>query len=227
MNTQYLNIRKQIDQIALESNRLPDEIILIAVSKKQPVEALEEVYEVGCRQFGENQIQEALAKKASLPKDISWHFIGTLQKNKVRKAVGSFALMHSVDSLELAQKIDVCSREAGCVTSILLQVNITGEQTKHGLAPHEWRQALPELLTLSSIRLEGLMTIGPFVENEDLIRQCFRELRMLKEEFQVICNRPDLFKHLSMGMSDDFRIAIQEGATLLRIGTSIFGSRIR
>lgn len=195
----------------------------MAVSKTYSVDDIQRVYNKGCRDFGESRIQEALEKQPLLPKDIQWHLIGTLQKNKVNKAVESFALIHSVDTLELAQKISEASLNKGVITSILLQVNVSGEQSKHGLSPLEWRAALESVSQLPNLAVRGLMTMAPLVEDESLIRTCFRQLFQLHAEFEQKVPQPSIFTELSMGMSHDYPIAIQEGATILRIGTAIFG----
>ena len=186
-----------------------------------PWEQVQPAYASGCRDFGESRLQDALPKISSAPPDIHWHLIGTLQKNKVRKAIGAFALIHSVDSPELAAKISECGQEAGIITPVLLQVNTSGETTKHGLSEEQWQPHLEMLLKLPFLRLEGLMTMAPFVEETDVIRRCFARLRQMRDRLAL--GHP--FRHLSMGMSHDYRIAIEEGATLLRIGTALFGER--
>lgn len=210
----YRHILDEISDIAQACRRDPKEITLVAVSKGFPWDAVEPAYHAGCRDFGESRLQEALAKIASAPVDIRWHLIGTLQKNKVAKAVGPFCLIHSVDTPELAAKIAQCSRERGVVTPILLQVNTSGEVAKHGLSEKLWQPHLEALLQLPAIRIEGLMTMAPFVEDEKEIRSCFARLRQMRDRYGLL--------HLSMGMSHDYRIAVQEGATLLRIGTALF-----
>lgn len=221
----YLKVLSSVEQKAIACSRDPSEITVIAVSKTHPIEAILSVYQDGCRNFGENRVQEALEKKVLAPQDIQWHLIGTLQKNKVNKVVGNFALIHSVDSLDLAQKISEASERMSVITPILLQVNTSGELSKHGLNPDEWQKKMESLQRLSNIRLQGLMTMAPFTDDESVIRATFSRLRIFKETlFSQIDNKKD-FKHLSMGMSHDYPIAIEEGATLLRIGTEIFGKR--
>lgn len=221
----YIKIKQHIHSIAKGCGRDPKEITLITVSKTHPWEDIKVVYTAGCRDFGENRLQEALEKISDAPKDIHWHLIGTLQKNKVRKAIGEFSLIHSVDSLELAEKISECSQEADVVTSVLLQVNSSGEYTKHGLSCEEWRREFERVLSLPGIAVKGLMTIGPLSRDMALIRQSFRSLRELKEELQQVAEGEATLEHLSMGMSNDYPIAIEEGATLLRIGSAILGER--
>jgi PLP dependent protein len=193
-------------------------VTLIAVSKNRSVEQMMELYRQGCRDFGESRIQEALDKMEKMPTDIRWHLIGTLQKNKVRKAIGKFALVHSVDTPELARKISECSSEAGLTTQILLQANTSGEPSKHGLSPYQWNEAYPKLLKLPNLKIEGLMTMAPLVDDQQLIRRCFSNLRLLRDQ---LGGSPAL-PILSMGMSHDYRIALEEGATHLRVGTAIF-----
>lgn len=216
-NTTHL--LKEIATIAHSVGRDPNEITLVAVTKNYPLEHVLPAYHAGCRHFGENRVQEALPKIEEAPSDLHWHLIGTLQKKKVPKVIGKFALIHSVDSPDLAQKISTCSQEKNIITPILLQVNTSGEATKHGLCPEAWRQALDQIASLPGIRLDGLMTMAPFTEDKEVIRACFRTLRLFRDELQP--NIPTL-RHLSMGMTHDFSIAITEGATLLRIGSALF-----
>jgi PLP dependent protein len=178
-----------------------------------------EAYQVGCRDFAESRVNDALKKMETLPADIRWHFIGKLQKNKVSKAIGRFCLIHSVDSRELAEKISVASLNQNLVTKILLQVNTSKEESKSGLSSEEWKQHLDYLFTLQGVEIQGLMTIAPLTMNEWRIRQTFSYLRLLRDEIGR-----DL-PILSMGMSHDFHIAIQEGSTLVRIGSKIFISQ--
>lgn len=189
---------------------IPKNVKLVVVTKNVPVEDISLVYELGCRDFGENRVQDALPKIEELPPDIRWHFIGTLQKNKVKKVVGNFALIHSVDSVELAQEIS----KQGIDTSILLQVNTSGEESKQGFTEDEFRRNLAMIQKMPYIQVKGLMTMAPLTEDVDQIRMCFRRLRELRDELGL--------KELSMGMSHDYKIAIDEGATIVRIGSAIF-----
>jgi pyridoxal phosphate enzyme (YggS family) len=211
----YQRLLAHIAEVALKCGRDPAEIKLVAVSKGFSWEHVDPAYRAGCRDFGENRIQEALPKIDSAPEDIRWHLIGTLQKNKVKMAVDTFALIHSVDSIELAVKISEAAQEAGEVCSILLQVNTSGEVSKHGLSEAEWERHLPALLTMPRLRIEGLMTMAPMTEDIPLIRRCFANLRQMRDRLK-------LPPTLSMGMSHDYSIAIEEGATLLRIGSALF-----
>lgn len=221
----YFSVQKRIGELARSVGRDPMDIQLIAVTKTVPIDPIKHVFEAGCFDFGENRIQEALKKIPYLPSTIRWHFIGTLQSNKVNKAISTFHLIHSVDTPDLARKISKASQEKGVTTSILLQVNTSQELSKHGLTGEEWRAYLKEMDQLPAIQLNGLMTIAPLVEDQALIQRCFRQLRLLREEFRQELKDPKIFHHLSMGMSHDYPLAIAEGATLVRIGSAIFGDR--
>lgn len=223
--THYGRIKQNIRDKAIACGRDPEGITLIAVTKTCSAAAIQSAYQEGCRDFGESRVQEVLKKIPQLPEDCKWHMIGTLQSNKVAKAISSFHLIHSVDNPLLAQKISQISQERGVVTPILLQVNTSGEVTKHGLSEKEWEYSLESINRLTHIRIEGLMTIAPFTDDQNLIRSSFRKLYLLQETWRNQMNEPAIFQHLSMGMSHDYIIAIEEGATLLRIGTAIFGDR--
>lgn len=226
MSHSYLEIENHVKELAIKCGRNPSDIMLLAASKTQSIERIWEVYEAGCKYFGESRIQEALSKRDALPADIIWHFIGTLQSNKVNKVIGLFDLIESVDSPELAKKISEASQKKGIITSVLLEVNTSGEKSKHGLDRAGWIEHFVEVSQLSHILIEGLMTIGPHVEDENLVRKSFIQLRELKDELQNKVRQPELFRHLSMGMTHDYSIAVEEGATILRIGSGIFGERI-
>ena len=225
MTSNYQEIKDRVSEIAQKSGRNLNEITLVSVSKGHSQEKISGVYQQGCRNFGESRVQEALEKIPFAPSDIRWHFIGSLQKNKVNKIIGKFNLLHSVDSLELAKKISESSLEKGFITPILLQVNTSGETSKHGQSGNDWLHDFEALLNLPAISLEGLMTIAPYVDDEKTIRNCFANLRKWKDVFASIAGNRCSLHHLSMGMSHDYQIAIEEGATILRIGTAIFGKR--
>lgn len=218
-------IEQQIKEKALVWGRQPEEITLVAVSKTHSVALVQSVYEAGARDFGESRVQEALDKISVLPSNCCWHFIGTLQSNKISKVISYFNLIHSVDTPLLAQKISQASQLKNVQTSILLQVNTSGELTKHGLKGEKWEYHLETLNHLPNLQIEGLMTMAPFTQNETEIRSCFRQLYQWREKWQSRMKNPLIFQHLSMGMSQDYLIAIEEGATLLRIGSAIFGQR--
>ena len=223
--THYRQIEQKIREKALACGREPKEITLVAVSKTFPIELIQSVYQDGGRNFGENRLQEALQKIPHLPSECNWHLIGTLQGNKVSKAISFFQLIHSVDNPVLARKISQASQDKGVITPILLQVNTSGERTKHGLSGEEWARTLESVNQLPHICIEGLMTIAPYTEDRRFIRSCFHRLYLWRETWRSQMKNPDSFHHLSMGMSNDFLIAIEEGATLLRIGSAIFGPR--
>lgn len=213
-NEKYTQIKEEISEAAVAAGREPESIKLVAVTKGQSWENVAPLYTAGQRDFGESRVEEAFDKQIIAPADCRWHFIGNLQSKKVRKVIGKFALIHSVDSLELARKISQCSTEEGTVTSILLEANTSGESSKHGLSPAAWRDCFAEVKELKGIQVEGLMTMAPLTNDEGVIRHCFSELRELRDTLQL--------KELSMGMSRDFKLAIMEGATIVRIGTSLF-----
>lgn len=215
----YNSILKEIQSLASHK------VTLVTVSKKRPLDSILEAYHQGCRDFGENRVDEALDKIDKAPNDIRWHFIGTLQTKKVPKVIGKFSLIHSVDSFKLAEKISICSQNQGVKTPILLQANTSGESSKHGLTPSEWKECFTELLNCDGIVIQGLMTMAPFTDDEQVLRRCFRGLKALRDELQEKCHYS--LEHLSMGMSNDYPIAIQEGATLVRIGTSIYEDTTR
>lgn len=200
---------------------------LVAISKGRSIEEIEILYAAGCRDFGENRVQELLLKWQLLPKDIRWHFVGPLQKNKVSKLIGKCHCIHSVDSLPLAEKIGKCSEEQKFVTSVLLQVNVSGEESKQGFFPGELAENVERLSRIQGIRIDGFMTMAPFTEDCEKIRFCFRALRKWRDHF---CAKPvprqrlhdSVPAHLSMGMSHDYRIALEEGASLIRIGSMLF-----
>ncbi len=209
-------VQDQLFKVALKAGRDPQEITLLVVSKKHSVEEIAQLYSQGARDFGETRVQEALPKIEELPKDIRWHFIGTVQKNKISKIVGNFVLIHSVDSLEVADKISQTSLQRGVVTNVLLEANTSGEKSKAGLTPSAWKGCFTDLLELKGIQVQGLMTMAPLTEDRECIRETFRQLRLLREDL-----RAEL-PILSMGMSGDFPLAIEEGATIVRIGRAIF-----
>lgn len=193
---------------------IPKDVMLVAVTKGKPIETVNALYRDGCRNFAENRLNEAFSKMDKAPKDIRWHFIGSLQKNKVRKIIGRFVLIHSVDSYELALKISECSQEAGVETAILLQVNVSGEASKHGFTETELLKNFEKLKSLPYLKIEGLMTMAPLTEDNTVIRECFSGLKRLQQQLNL--------STLSMGMSHDYTIAIEEGSTMLRIGSALF-----
>ncbi len=211
----YCRLLDDVAEECVKSGRDPAEVKVVAVSKRQSLAAIDEVYLAGCRDFGENYLQESLEKIEAFP-DIDWHFIGNLQRKKVARAAGKFVLVHAVDSLPLAQKIS----QSGVDTSILLEVNTSGEESKHGFTPDAIIEVVSDIMFLPNLRLSGLMTMASYGCDEREAGRCFSTLRELGEKIswpgECI---------LSMGMSGDYRIAIREGAHILRIGSAIFGAR--
>lgn len=217
----YLKLRHEVDSAAIECGRKPEEILLIAVSKHHAWNEVCSIYEAGCNDFGESRIQEAIPKILEAPPEVQWHFIGPLQKNKIKKAIGRFSLIHSVDTLELAQAVSQASIAASIQTKVLIQVNTSGESSKQGLKPEDLQRNFEAFLGLFGLQIEGLMTMAPLTDDAQIIRRCFSECRQLRDRLQEQYQGFHL-PHLSMGMSNDYRYAIQEGATLLRIGSILY-----
>ena len=218
---------EQITEAAENAGRDPRDVTLIAVGKTKPASMIREAYDLGIRDFGENKVQELTAKYEELPKDIRWHMIGHLQSNKVKYIVDKVALIHSVDSLKLAKVIEKEAAKKGVEhIDILLEVNVSGEESKFGMTPDELLEQIDEFLALERVRVLGLMTIAPFTEDPEESRPHFRRLRQLSVDIQQQNRHNNIdVARLSMGMSGDFRIAIEEGASYVRIGTMIFGER--
>ena len=218
-------VRDEIAQAAKVSGRNVTDVELVAVTKTHPAEVVREAIGAGQLLFGESKVQEARAKIPLLPSHLRWHFIGHLQKNKIRHALPLFEMIHSVDSLGLAQAIDRIAQEDGLHLRILLEVNVAGEGSKFGFKATTLRAKLESLLLLSRLSIEGLMCIPPLAEEVEASRKYFVELRELRDaiekEFQV------KLPQLSMGMTNDYSVAVEEGATLVRVGTAIFGERRR
>lgn len=208
-----------------QSGRNPEDVTLIAVSKTKPVELLEEAYACGCRDFGENKVQELLDKYEVMPKDIRWHMIGHLQRNKVKYIVDKVYLIHSVDSLRLAEEISRESLKRQVETDILIEVNVAGEESKFGICLSETVSLVEEIAKLPAVHIRGLMTIAPFVEDAEENRQIFRKLKQLSVDIERKNIDNVNMSALSMGMTGDYPVAIEEGATYVRVGTGIFGER--
>lgn len=220
-----VTVNERIRAACARSGRDPAQVKLIAVSKNFPIEQIQIAFLAGQMYFGENRVQELCTKKPELPAEIEWHLIGTLQRNKVKNILGKTALIHSVDSLALAEEISKQAEKRKLLVNILLQVNIAGENTKHGFAPEKIIEQIKEIGKLSGIKIKGLMTIAPITAKPEDVRPVFRELRIIAQDIEHL-NIPGVeMKELSMGMSDDFEVAVEEGATLVRIGSRIFGQR--
>src|SRR5881296_2848425 len=216
-------VREQIAQAAAKARRAVDEIELVAITKTHPAEKVREAIEAGQTLFGESRVQEARAKIPELPSNLRWHFVGHLQKNKIRHALPLFELFHGVDSLVLAQEMDRIAEEEGLHPRVLLEVNVAGEGSKFGFSPEKLREQMEELLALQRLSILGLMTIPPLADKAEASRRYFVQLRELRDRLQTEFH-VDL-PQLSMGMTQDFPIAVEEGATLVRVGTAIFGER--
>ena len=217
--------RINIEKACERSGRSPDEVQLIAVSKTKPVELLMEAYEAGVRDFGENRVQELTDKYDLLPKDIRWHMIGHLQRNKVKYLVGKVHLIHSVDSLRLAQEIQKEAQRRQTEVDILVEVNVAEEESKFGSTMEDTLQLVQEIALLPSVHIQGLMTVAPFVDNPEDNRRIFANLRQLAVDIMRKNIDNVNMDVLSMGMTGDYQVAVEEGATCVRVGTGIFGER--
>ena len=219
-------VRARIDAAARGAGRAPSSVRLVAVSKTFPIEAVRDACAAGQRDFGENRVQEALEKiGASADLDVRWHLIGHLQTNKVRKAAAAFAMIQSVDSVELLRRLDAAAAESGRTPDLLIQVDLAGEATKSGARPEDVPAILEAATTCRAARVIGLMTIPPIPDTPEDARPWFRQLRALREQWLAAGTPPTILREMSMGMSGDFEVAIQEGATIVRVGTAIFGAR--
>lgn len=220
----FAKVRAQIADAAARSGRRVEEVTLIAVSKTHGPEEVAEAVAAGQLLFGENRVQEARAKAPLLPRELRWHLIGHLQSNKVRHALGVFERIQSVDSVELAREVDRVAGVMGLAPKVFLEVNVAGEGSKFGFSPESLRAGMEALLSLERLTVDGLMTIPPYAEDAEASRRYFVALRGVRDglerEFGV------RLPELSMGMSGDFTVAVEEGATLVRVGTALFGERI-
>ena len=216
-------VRSQIIDAAKKSGRSPEDVDLIAISKTHDAERVRQAIEAGQQLFGESRVQEARIKIPLLPSSLRWHFVGHLQKNKIRHALPLFELFHSVDSSALAQEMNRFADEDGAHPRVLLEVNVSGEGSKFGFKPETLRAEMEALLALPRLSIEGLMTIPPFAEEAEASRTFFVQLRELRDAIEKEFDMK--LPQLSMGMTNDFPIAVEEGATLVRVGTAIFGER--
>jgi len=216
-------INEKIKKAALKVNRNSQEIKLVAVTKTATIEQIKEAIIAGVKIIGENKVQEAKEKYQILTADIEWHLVGHLQTNKVKYAIEIFDCIHSVDSIKLAEEIDKRSLQFGKITNVLVEVNVSGEETKYGIKPEEVEPFLKEISEFSRIRVRGLMTIAPITEDKEEVRPYFRKLRELSKEIKSKNIKNVKMDCLSMGMTEDFEVAIEEGANMVRIGRGIFG----
>ena len=216
-------INEKIKKAALKANRNPQEIKLVAVTKTATIEQIKEAISAGVKIIGENKVQEGKEKYQILSADIEWHLVGHLQTNKVKYAIEIFDLIHSVDSIKLAKEIDRRSLQFGMITNVLVEVNVSGEETKYGIKSEEVEPFLKEISEFSRIKVRGLMTITPIAEDKEEVRPYFRKLRELFEKIKIKNIKNIRMDYLSMGMTEDFEVAIEEGANMVRIGRGIFG----
>ncbi len=219
-------VEKKIEAACQKAGRDRSEVTLIAVSKTKPVTDLEEIYDAGVRDFGENKVQELCGKIEEMPKDIKWHMIGHLQRNKVKYIIDKVSLIHSVDSFRLAEEINIQAKKKGIVVPILIEVNIADEESKFGVAKEDAIELVKQVSTLDAVHIMGLMTIAPYVVDFEENRPYFRKIKdlsvdIMNEKIDNVC-----MDIISMGMTGDFEVAIEEGATMVRVGTGIFGERI-
>lgn len=223
IKSNLLSVEEKINKACEISGRSREEVLLVAVSKNFPSDAILEAIKCGITDFGENRAQE-LRDKIQILKDekINWHMIGNLQKNKLKYFIGKADFIHSVESFEILTEIEELSKKKENIQKVLLEINISGEESKHGMNPDDFECILEKAQDLNFIKICGLMTMAPYTQDKELIRKIFRKAKKIQEKINL---KFPYFKELSMGMSNDFEIAVQEGATILRIGTSIFGEK--
>jgi PLP dependent protein len=219
----FHGLQQRIQAACLRAGRAPESVTLLAVSKGQPPENVSALAELGQGLFGENRVQEAKAKIGRCPGRLRWHMIGHLQTNKAREAIRLFDMIQAVDSLRLAEELNRHAEQAAKTMPVLLEVNVAGEASKFGYRPEALLAELPTLNQLSRLEVHGLMTIAPWTSTPERVRPVFRRLRELKQACEDLLGAP--LPRLSMGMSGDFEVAIEEGATLIRVGTALFGDR--
>ncbi|MBQ8799283.1 MAG: YggS family pyridoxal phosphate-dependent enzyme [Lachnospiraceae bacterium] len=220
------DVSQRIMSACKKVGRNPDEVTLIAVSKTMPVEAIREAMACGVIEFGENRPQELRDKQAVITEPLHWHMIGSLQTNKLKYVIGKTVLIHSVDSFSLAQAIEEVSAKKELVTEILLEINVAGEATKHGISPEEAEILIREIARLPHVKIRGLMTVAPYTENAEENRIYFKKMKQLMVDINSKNIDNVYMDILSMGMTGDYEVAVEEGATLVRVGTGIFGHRV-
>ncbi len=219
-------VEHNIAEACKRAGRAREEVTLIAVSKTKPVSMLQEVYDTGIHDFGENKVQELCEKIDEMPSDIRWHMIGHLQRNKVKYIVDRVALIHSVDTYRLAEEINIQAKKKNIIVPILVEVNIAGEESKFGTSAEDALLLVEEIAQLENIRIKGLMTIAPYVVDSEDNRLYFRKIKQLSVDITNKNIHNVSMEILSMGMTGDYAVAIEEGATMVRVGTGIFGERI-
>ena len=222
---QLEEVRQNIRNACERSGRKVEDVTLIAVSKTKPVPMLQEAYDAGARDFGENKVQEILEKDPQLPSDIRWHMIGHLQTNKVKYIIDKVSMVHSVDSVRLAEAIEKEAAKKDICMPVLIEVNVAGEESKFGLSVEEVLPFLEEISSYEHLQVKGLMTIAPFVANPEENREVFQKLKKLSVDIAAKNINNVNMSVLSMGMTGDYQVAVQEGATMVRVGTGIFGER--
>lgn len=218
-------VRAEIEAAARRAGRNPEDVLLLAVTKTHPVAVVREAIAAGLTELGENRVQELLEKQAQITDPVRWHLIGHLQTNKVKSVVGRVALIHSVESLRLAEEISRKAVALGVVQNVLVELNMAGEESKFGIKPEECRAFLRQIAPLPGLKVKGLMTVAPFVEDPERNRVYFRQMRELSVDIAAEKLDNVDMEHLSMGMSNDFAVAVEEGATIVRVGTRLFGER--
>lgn len=229
VRARFEKVRARVRDAAIRSRRQPEEITIVAISKTHPSVALIEALESGVTDLGENRVQEAEAKITEVGRHKArWHLVGHLQENKARKAIRLFDLIHSIDSVSLAQRLDrICVEDGRDELGVLIQINLAGEESKTGIGKEQLPTLVQSINDCERLRLRGLMTMPPFFEDAEQARPYFRQLRRLRDELQLAGHFGDGPGELSMGMTHDFEVAVEEGATMLRVGTAIFGDRSR
>ena len=221
-----IDIEQRITAAAQKSGRKREDILLLAVSKTIDVTRIKQAEDCGLKELGENRVQEILEKYDTMGKDVCWHLIGHLQTNKVKYIINKVKMIHSVESIKLAEEIDKRAKQSNVIMDILVEVNIADEQSKFGVTPKETLSFIKNIAFLDNIRIKGLMTVAPFVDNPEENRDCFRRMRQLLVDINAEKIDNVNMNVLSMGMSNDFEVAIEEGATIVRVGTNIFGKRV-
>ena len=221
----WKRVNERVAEAAVKAGRDPSEITIVAVTKTHPAGMVEAALTAGVTDVGENRVQEFLSKEPGVTSPCRWHLIGHLQTNKVNKVIGRFSMIHSVDSLKLAEKLSSAGEREGITTDILIEVNTSGEESKFGLETDSVLELCAQIAPLPALNLRGLMTVGPWVDDTAILSKAFSSLRLLGEKIEAAGINGMSMEHLSMGMTDDFEIAIAEGSTIVRLGRVIFGAR--